>query len=51
MNDNMKVCRLGIWDNTIPGIRFDQAGISNYAHIQKKMMADLFLIGKIIGQY
>tara|TARA_B100000315_G_C14586843_1_gene593490 strand:- start:1654 stop:2811 length:1158 start_codon:yes stop_codon:yes gene_type:complete len=40
MNDNMKVCRLGIWDNTIPGIRFDQAGISNYAHIQKKMMAD-----------
>lgn len=33
-------CKLGIWDNSIPGIRFDENGISNYAKIQLSMMND-----------
>lgn len=36
----MKVCKLGIWDETIPGIKFDENGISNYAKIQQKLMND-----------
>jgi len=34
------ICTLGIWDSTIPGIVFDKDGISNYARIQQKLMAD-----------
>ncbi|MFZ6033690.1 MAG: N-acetyl sugar amidotransferase [Melioribacter sp.] len=34
------ICKLGIWDETIPGIRFDDEGISNYAKIQLKLMKD-----------
>jgi N-acetyl sugar amidotransferase len=33
-------CKLGIWDETIPGITFDKQGISNYAKIQKNLMQD-----------
>ncbi|AFN75908.1 N-acetyl sugar amidotransferase [Melioribacter roseus P3M-2] len=36
----MKICKLGIWDETIPGIKFDENGISNYAKIQLKLMED-----------
>lgn len=35
-----KVCKKGIWDETIPGITFDEEGISNYCYLQQKMMAD-----------
>ncbi len=27
-----QVCSLGIWDTTVPGITFDENGVSNYAH-------------------
>jgi N-acetyl sugar amidotransferase len=33
-----KRCSLGVWDNTVPGIIFDDKGISNYARIQQKLM-------------
>ena len=28
-----RICSKGIWDETIPGINFDENGISNYAHL------------------
>ena len=31
-------CIHGLWDSTIPGILFDNFGISNYAKIQRKLM-------------
>lgn len=36
----VRICRLGLWDETIPGIIFDDKGISNYAKIQLKLMED-----------
>ena len=35
-----QVCTKGVWDETVPGIRFDEHGVSNYARIQERMMAD-----------
>ncbi len=35
-----KICTIGIWDETIPGINFDQNGISNYYHLQKSLEAN-----------
>lgn len=34
----MKVCKLGIWDETVPGIKFNDQRISNYAKIQQNLM-------------
>ena len=34
-----QICQEGIWDNSVPGIRFDDRGVSNYATIQKKLSA------------
>jgi len=34
------VCAKGIWDESIPGIKFDKDGVSNYAKIQLKLMED-----------
>ena len=34
------ICKLGIWDDTIPGIKFDKDGISNYSKIQEKLSED-----------
>lgn len=31
-------CSKGLWDTTVPGIRFDENGISNYCHIHKNLM-------------
>lgn len=28
-----KVCALGLWDESVPGIEFDNAGVSNYARL------------------
>ncbi|MFC5413084.1 N-acetyl sugar amidotransferase [Larkinella bovis] len=36
----MKVCAKGVWDETIPGIVFDENGVSNFCRLQEKMMAD-----------
>ena len=33
MGLNGQVCCKGIWDETIPGIKFDHEGVSNYAHL------------------
>lgn len=40
MNLQGRICLRGIWDETIPGIKFDEHGISNYAKIQLKLMQD-----------
>lgn len=34
---NNQLCRLGVWDSSIPGISFDQNGVSNYAHLFKTL--------------
>ena len=36
----MKICAKGVWDETIPGIKFDNDGVSNFCHLQEQMMAD-----------
>lgn len=36
----MRICRKGIWDETIPGITFDENGVSNFCRLQEKMMSD-----------
>lgn len=36
----MQKCRLGLWDETIPGITFDKKGESNYSKIQLNLMND-----------
>lgn len=28
-----RVCKLGVWDETVPGITFDEEGVSNYAKL------------------
>jgi N-acetyl sugar amidotransferase len=34
----MKICTKGVWNETIPGISFDENGVSNYAKIQEILM-------------
>jgi N-acetyl sugar amidotransferase len=34
----MKRCTKGLWDETVPGILFDQDGVSNFAHLHNKLM-------------
>lgn len=36
----MSVCTKGVWDDTIPGILFDEEGVSNFCRLQEKLMAD-----------
>ena len=36
----MRICTKGVWDETIPGISFDEKGVSNYCTLQETMMAD-----------
>ncbi|MBD2752586.1 N-acetyl sugar amidotransferase [Spirosoma validum] len=36
----MKICTKGVWDETIPGISFDDNGVSNFCYLQEKLMAD-----------
>ncbi len=38
-----KRCAIGLWEDNIPGIRFDENGISNYARIQQHLMNDFLL--------
>lgn len=35
-----KICKEGLWDESVPGIKFNANGVSNYAQIQKNLMAD-----------
>lgn len=39
-SDSSRTCTLGIWNETVPGITFDEDGISNYARIQQHLMQD-----------
>ena len=36
----MKICKLGVWDDSIPKIFFNEDGISNYAMIQEALMKE-----------
>lgn len=36
----MNVCTKGVWDERIPGISFDENGVSNFCKLQEQMMAD-----------
>jgi N-acetyl sugar amidotransferase len=38
MNNQKKICSIGVWDETIPGISFDEKGISNYYRLMEKLM-------------
>ena len=33
----MKTCKIGIWNETVPGIYFDNDGICNYYYLHKKL--------------
>lgn len=35
-----RVCSKGLWDESVPGISFDDQGVSNYARIFERMLAD-----------
>ncbi|MDO9000955.1 MAG: asparagine synthase (glutamine-hydrolyzing) [Bacteroidota bacterium] len=35
-----RVCTLGVWDQSVPGIKFDKEGVSNYSKIYLKMAHD-----------
>jgi asparagine synthase (glutamine-hydrolysing) len=32
-----KSCKLGVWDSSVPGVAFDNEGVSNYAHLFKTL--------------
>lgn len=36
----MKTCEIGIWNDSVPGFRLDENGVSNYARIQQNLMND-----------
>jgi N-acetyl sugar amidotransferase len=38
MINNKKTCSMGVWDETVPGITFDEIGISNYCRLMEKLM-------------
>jgi asparagine synthetase B (glutamine-hydrolysing) len=35
--DKYRICTRGIWDSTVPGITFDENGVSNYAEMFDKL--------------
>ena len=37
MEQNLNICKAGIWNDTIPGITFDENGFSNYFHLHKSL--------------
>lgn len=36
--NNYQICKQGVWDTTVPGIKFDENGVSNYAKMQSSLM-------------
>ncbi|MBN2395599.1 MAG: N-acetyl sugar amidotransferase [Candidatus Atribacteria bacterium] len=38
LDSTKQLCKLGIWDESVPGIIFNEDGISNYAVIQQTLM-------------
>ena len=33
-----RICTRGVWDESVPGIKFDENGVSNYAHLFDKLV-------------
>ena len=40
MSANKKICSKGLWNDTVPGITFDENSVSNYAEIFQQMLND-----------
>ena len=38
MSFNGKICTRGVWDESVPGIKFDENGVSNYAQLVDKLI-------------
>lgn len=38
INQEYQRCTIGLWDTSIPGIRFDEHGVSNYCRMQQSLM-------------
>ena len=38
MTNDKRTCAIGVWDETIPGIVFDENGISNYYRLMERLM-------------
>ena len=38
MSHLKKICAKGVWDETIPGISFDENGVSNYYQLMERLM-------------
>jgi N-acetyl sugar amidotransferase len=38
IKEEFQICSRGVWDNTIPGIQFDENGVSNYAKMFDKLV-------------
>lgn len=38
MTGSGNICRRGVWDESIPNVAFDAAGVSNYAHLFDKLV-------------
>jgi len=36
----MKICSKGVWDDSLPGITFDENGVSNFGKLQERMMQE-----------
>jgi len=35
-----KICTKGVWDYSVPGINFDENGVSNFCKLQEQMMSE-----------
>ena len=40
MSDDFQICSKGVWDSTIPGIAFDENGVSNYAKMFDRLIEE-----------
>jgi len=38
--NNIQICSRGVWDSTVPGIFFDDNGVSNYAHMLEDLIQE-----------
>jgi len=37
VSDSYQICNEGVWDTTMPGIRFDEKGVSNYRYLHSEL--------------
>lgn len=40
IEEESQICSRGVWDKTVPGIQFDENGVSNYAHMYDKLVEE-----------